>query len=219
MITAKTPEHSSVGQIVFSVLSLLSLAVLLGLALAVPFFYQTETLWYKTGVDKILLRTGQQAGLATLVFLLVQILLSLSGRFSKSFFGVANLMRWHRMNGPVLACLASCHVLLVLAPEGLGNIPIGKKYWPEMTGEGLFLLILLTVAVSHFRAGLKLDYKKWRACHRLLGYVIPVLAVIHVLNVSESFQQGAPRIVLLVLFAAAGLFAVAVKSGRRKAKT
>ncbi|MDR3630539.1 MAG: ferric reductase-like transmembrane domain-containing protein [Desulfocapsaceae bacterium] len=219
MDRAKKSGQGSCRLVPFRLMVVLGFAVLLGGALAVPFQYQTETLWYKTGVDKVLLRTGQQAGLTTLVLLLAQIVLSLRGRFLEGLFGAACLLRWHRFNGPLLACTACCHAILVLAPEGLGNIPMGKKYWPEMVGEGLFILLLATVLLSQFRSRLQLDYKTWRAVHRPLGYLIPVLALIHVLFVSESFAQGAPRAVLLVVFAVLTLFAVLVKTGRWRARS
>lgn len=213
---AMSPAHPSLLKTTYKIMLFLIFSILLGAALALPFLYQTETLWYKTGIDKILLRTGQQAGLAAFVLLLAQIVLSLRGRFFENLFGNAVLIRWHRTNGPVVACLACCHVLLILAPEGLGNIPFGKRYWPEMTGEGLFVLIVITVILSQFRSPLKLDYKKWSALHRPLGYMIPVLALIHALYVSDSFSQGAPRTVLLALFAVLSLYAVLVKAGRGK---
>ncbi len=188
--------------------------VFLGGSLAVPFYFETQTLWYKTGLDKVMLRTGQLAGLFTLVLLVLQIVLALRGRFLQDLFGgVKNTLRWHRTNGLLIAGAALCHVILVLAPDGIGNLPIGAKYWPEMVGEGLFLLLLATVLSSHYRAALRLNYTLWRAVHRPLGYLLLILVLIHVLFVSESFRQGLPRIMLLAVFAGLALLAAVVKRG------
>jgi predicted ferric reductase len=205
---------------IYRVLLICCFWVFLGGALAVPFYYETQTLWYMTGLDKIMLRTGQMAGLCTLVLLVLQIILALRGRFLEDLFGgVKNMLRWHRINGVLIAGAALCHVVLVLAPEGIGNLPIGSKYWPEMVGEGLFLLLLATVLSSHFRAALRLEYSLWRRVHRPLGYLLLVLVLIHVLFVSESFRQGLPRIMLLAIFAGLALLAVVVKAGSRHSKS
>jgi predicted ferric reductase len=195
-------------------LVILGWAVIVAAAFTVPFYYETQTLWYKTGADKVMLRAGQLAGLLALVLLISQIILSLRVRFLEALFGGANLIRWHRANGLLIGCLALSHIILVLAPEGFDNLPIGIKYWPEMVGGGLFLLIFMTVILSHFRSSLKLDYKKWRLMHMPLGYLILVLVLIHVVFVSESFEQGIPRIILLSLFTGLTLLVVIVKTKR-----
>jgi predicted ferric reductase len=214
--SAKTPYSLKIYRVLLTCCFL----VFLGAALAVPFYYETQTLWYKTGLNKVMLRAGQLAGLFTLVLLVLQIILALRGRFFEDLFGdVKNLLRWHRTNGVLIAGAALCHVILVLAPDGISNLPIGTKYWPEMVGEGLFLLLLATVLSSHFRAALRLDYTLWRRVHRPLGYLLLVLVLIHVLFVSESFTQGLPRIILLAVFAGLALLAVVVKRGGRNPKT
>jgi predicted ferric reductase len=145
---------------------------------------------------------GQMAGVVTAILLFVQILLATRGKLLKNLFGIAALMKWHRVNGIVLSILAIIHATLILAPEGLTNLPIGRKYWPEMVGI-LMLCVVLSMAVSsNYREKLRFDYKKWRTLHKLLGYLVIVLLVVHVLFVSESFECTVPRIALLTIFAA-----------------
>lgn len=177
--------------------AVLAAAILLGGALAVPFAYETQTLWYKTGINRIMLRTGQLHGMLALVLLVVQVLLAVRPRFLEKAFGGATLLRWHRTNGVLIALVAIGHVGLVLGPEGWANLPIGGKYWPEMTGGALLLLLLVTAVTSRFRANLHLDFATWRRWHRLAGYLAPLLVGIHVLFVSDSFAQGLPRVLLL----------------------
>jgi len=180
-------------------LALLAAAILLGGALAVPFVYETQTLWYKTGIDRIMLRTGQLHGMLALVLLVLQMLLAVRPRFLERAFGGATLLRWHRTNGVLLALVAIGHVGLVLAPEGWGNLPLGMKYWPEWTGGALLLLLLVTAVTSRFRSNLGLDFAAWRRWHKLAGYLAPVLVGIHVLFVSDSFAQRLPRVLLLAV--------------------
>lgn len=170
-------------------------------ALTIPFVYESQTLWYKVGVDKTFLRVGQLVGLLALASLILQILLGARGAFLEETFGVQALVAWHRTNGVLLCGLAVLHIILVLVPEGIANLPIGAKYWPEMVGGVLFLVICSQAIASLYRQQLGFIYKKWRTVHRALGYLALCLAAVHVLFVADSFAQGVPRISLLVVLA------------------
>ena len=119
---AATPAGSGIKVLVIG-----AFGVLVLLALAVPFVYETQTLWYKTGLNKIMLRAGQMAGLVALVLLFGQIVLALRLHQLEAIFGSARLVRWHQVNGGLIALAALAHVLLILAPEGLTNLPLGKN--------------------------------------------------------------------------------------------
>ncbi len=186
-------------------------------ALSIAFVYESTTLWYKIGMDKTMLRTGQLFGLLTAVQLLFQIILAVRGKSLEELFGVATLMRWHRANGIAISLFAMCHVALVLAPEGITNFPIGKKYWPEMVGVLLFLVILSMAVSSLFRQQLGLVYARWRVVHRVFGYSALVLTTVHVLFVSDSFRESVPKIALASGVTAVIIFVLIVKlKGRRK---
>lgn len=191
------------------------LVVLAG-ALSIPFVYETQTLWYRIGSDKTMLRAAQLAGLLAAILLFVQILLAARGEFLKRLFGVAVLMRRHRTNGILLSLLALGHAILVLAPEGLTNLPIGKKHWPEMVGMLLLTVVLFMAISAHFREKLALDYTRWRAMHKLLGYFTMPLVAVHVLFVCESFEHALPRLGLIaLLFGVAGAVGVGKKEMRQ----
>lgn len=179
-------------------LMIIGILLVLVAALAVPFLFPTETLWYKAGADKLMLLTAQMAGVLALVLLVVQILLALRPKALEQVVGPANLLRWHRLNGVVVVACALVHVVLVLAPEGLANLPLGWKFWPELLGGVTLFSLLTTVALSLWRSALPLSYLHWRLLHRCIGYLLPALLTAHVLFVSESFADGPPRVVLLV---------------------
>ncbi len=185
--------------------------ILLSVVLAIPTSFETTTLWYKTGIDKTMLTAAQYLGLAALSLLYLQVILSLKGAFLSSVFGTAALMRYHRINALLILGLAAAHVLLVLIPEGLANLPMGKKFWPEMVGAGLFALIAVLVVISYFRRRLRLPFPVWRGVHKPAGYLALLLVTIHVLFVSESFEQPLPRISLLSFFALTVIGTVVVK--------
>ena len=167
-------------------------------ALSVPFLYESQTLWYKIGLDKTILRGGQFAGMFALVLLFSQVALAVGGPFLTQAFGLKNIMSWHRANGVLILFFAALHVLLILVPEGLANLPIGKKFWPEMVGSLLLWLLVAIVIASRYREKLKLDYRRWRSIHKPLGYSTVLLVLVHVLYVSESFSGGMPRSLLLL---------------------
>ena len=158
-------------------------------AVAVPFYFESMTLWYKVGFNKTLLRIGQLAGMVALVAIFFQIVLAVRGPVLEALFEVRYLVRLHTINGIAIVSLAFLHVLLVLVPEGLQNLPIGKKFWPEMVGALLLFIMLLTTLVSTFRKQMKLDYRRWNVLHKILGYLSLVLLIIHVLFVSDSFEN------------------------------
>jgi len=174
--------------------------VFVAVVLAVPSYFETTTLWYKTGIDRNMLITGQHLGLLALVLLYLQIVLGLQGNFLSRLFGTVNLVRMHKLNALLIVSLAAAHILLVLIPEGLANLPIGKKFWPEMVGAGLFVIIAVMVASSYFRRHLHLPFRIWRIIHKPAGYLALLLVTIHVLFVSESFEQFIPKISLVTLF-------------------
>jgi predicted ferric reductase len=113
-------------------------------ALMVPFAYPTQTLWYKTGMDKILLIAGQLMGLLAMVLLGGQIVLALRPIFLERLFGAALLMRWHRGNGVLATGLAFGHALLVLIPADRLDVLAGNDgscgFTPSAGDNGDFAL-------------------------------------------------------------------------------
>ena len=176
-------------------------AVAVVATLSVAFVYESQTLWYKVGIDKPILRTGQMAGLLAIVFIFVQVLLGARVKLLEDIFGPAILMRCHRANGLLVCFLAITHASLVLVTEGMANLPIGWKFWPEMVGGFLLLMILTLTFSSQFRQQLGFAYTRWRIAHRLLGYLALVLVTVHVLFASDSFSRNVPKTVLLVAVA------------------
>lgn len=187
----------------------LFISVVVG-ALFIPFVYESQTLWYKVGLDKTLLRAGKIAGLLAAILLFVQLLLGSRGKYLEELFGVAAVVKWHRANGVIVLVLALCHVTLVLIPEGIANLPIGLKFWPEMVGAALLLILFSIVVTSYLRQQLKFVYTRWRTFHRLFGYSALVLIGVHIFFVSESFKQAVPRtsLIIVVLAVCAVIFRV-----------
>ena len=88
-----------------------------------------------------------------------------------------------------------------------------------MVGAALFVIIAALVASSYYRPQLRLPFAAWRAIHKPAGYLALLLVTIHVLFVSESFEQPVPRISLLIVFTLTVIGAAVVKfRARRRAR-
>jgi predicted ferric reductase len=199
---------------IYRTLLIVLLFLIIGGGLSIPFVYESQTLWYKIGIDKTMLQGGKMAGLVAAILLFVQILLATRGKLLKDLFGIAALMRWHRFNGVIISILAVGHAILILMPEGLTNLPIGKKYWPEMVGMLMLCIVLFMSVSSSFREKLRMDYKRWRTHHKRLGYLIVILLGVHVLFVSESFEHTVPRMALLTILASVVVAVVLTKKNK-----
>lgn len=176
------------------------LILLIGASATVPFLWESKTLWYKFGFDKTLLQGGKIAGLTASVLLLVQIILVQHLTFLERIFGLDHLISLHRKNGFLILCLVMLHIGLVLVPEGIDNLPIGWKFWPELVGAAVFLLLVPLVLTAALRK--KLPYHIWLKFHRPTGYLLCVGILVHILYVSDSFDNTVPRYTLLSLFTA-----------------
>lgn len=179
--------------------------------MAVPGYYGTTTLWYKTGFDKTMLLAGQYCGLTTLILIYLQVVIALRGSVLGRIFGETNLIRCHRISGVIIVVAAISHVLLVLVPEGISNLPVGWKFWPEMIGAALLLIIVILTLTSQLRHRLNMSYNTWRIIHKPAGYIALLLVTIHALFVSESFEHTGPRISITVLFLLVAVMATAAK--------
>ncbi len=170
------------------------LLVAAGTGIALPFAYESTTMWYKIGLDKTLLRAGKICGLLTVTLICAQSIIGLKPNLLEQSFGAPSLLRWHRRGAALIVLLAVLHVLLILVPEGLKNLPIGYKFWPEMIGGGLLTILIIQVGYSWARERWRLAYQRWRTIHRYLAWCILLLAPVHLLFVSETFSQIVPRL-------------------------
>ncbi|MFN2353614.1 MAG: ferric reductase-like transmembrane domain-containing protein [Desulfopila sp.] len=202
----------------YAIAVFIALFFVLALAATIPFIWESKSLWYKIGFDKTLLQTGKVAGICAAVLCFCQILLALRLKFLDRIFGLDRVYIIHKYNGTLVLSLIALHFVLVVLPEGLNNLPIGWKFWPEMLGAALFVTLGLVVAGAFLRRTI-LPYHLWRMLHRPLGYAIAAGIAIHVFNVSDSFTQGVPHYGLWGLIVTLVLTTVVVKVSAYRRKT
>jgi predicted ferric reductase len=186
------------GSIVFLMI------VLTAGALAIPFVFESPSMWYKIGIDKGLLRAGKVLGIFAGLLVLLQ--LPLAGRLKilDRLFSLPGLVRQHRYHAWTIALMALLHPVFVSIPEDRLLIPLEMRYWPEWIGVALLALIVLQFATSQWRKRLKIAFHSWMRFHRVAGFLAAALLIVHVLYVSETFEtEGLPRTAVLI---AAGSF-------------
>ena len=197
------------GMLVKSAAVVLSLAGL-GAGICVPFFFESQSLYYKFGLDKALLQWGKAAGLAAAVLMVYQIVFVSRFRILETHFTRKRLWAAHKTCGKLIALLVTLHPVLILGSDGFAFFPLEKRYWPEFSGIFLWVLILGIVGVSVFQNKLPVSYKTWQALHRTGVLVAVYLVFIHAGFVSESFGSGFPGAGLFLAAGIAGMLFVRI---------
>lgn len=176
----------------------LSAVLILAGLWSLPFLYESPSMFYKFGVDKILLRTGKIVGLTAAFLLLLQLLLAGRFKWLDRLFSLPGLYRVHRINAYCLGLLVLIHPVLIFIPDKTWMIPFESRYWPEWVGAALLLVIAGQVVISRWRRFFIKAYQKWQLTHRILGILAMGLVFVHILYVSETFEHpGLPRTLIL----------------------
>jgi predicted ferric reductase len=187
------------------IICILSVLGLLATVSSVPFVFESRSILYKLGSDKTFLRTGKIIGIIAATLLLLQLSLSSRIKLLDNIFALNRLYLFHRVNAVVVAVLAVVHPLLVFAPEDISSIPVELKYWPEVLGAFLLLLIWLITASGLWRLFLDFSFHRWWLFHRIAAFAAVVMLIFHVLSGSETFESGLPR---LIVFLTASIYAI-----------
>jgi predicted ferric reductase len=202
----------------FAGIIILMVVVLISGAISIAFLYESPSIKYKFGWDKVMLRTGKVIGLAAGVLLLLQ--LPIAGRIKlfDRIFSLPGLYKIHRINGYIIGLLIVLHPILVTLPEDRFMIPLEARYWPEWIGVGLLLAVLGQITMGRWRTVLIKHYPRWLLMHRLMGSAIPALLIIHLLYVSETFEyDGLPRNSTIIAVVITVILWIAIRGQRLQA--
>ena len=176
---------------------LVVVALILG-AISFAFLYESPSIRYKFGWDKTMLRTGKIVGLTACVLLFLQLPVAGRIKFLDHILSLPRLYNIHRINGIVIGVLVLMHPILVTLPENRFMVPLEMRYWPEWVGVVLLAALLVQITVGIWRTVLIKRYPQWLFFHRIIGWTILALLLIHLLYVSETFEHdGLPRAVAL----------------------
>lgn len=171
-----------------------------------PFYFESPSIYYKTGMDKWMLRAGKILGIYAAILMCFQLILISRFPGLDKIWGLKTLFQYHRINGLILLFLAMAHPVLILGADHFVFFPFELKYWPEFIGILLLVILAFFVMISHWQKKLGIGYKAWRVLHKLIAPVIIGLMLVHVFNVSRTFESGIPFFSLV----AVGLTAAAL---------
>lgn len=166
-------------------------------ACAIPFFFESPSIFYKTGLEKIMLRTGKVLGIAALVLMVYQLMFISRFPWLEKLFGMKGFYRAHRLNGRIILGAVLAHPILILGADHFVFFSLEQKYWPEFTGVLLLVLLAFFIGISIFYNKVGIAYKTWRTMHKAVAPLIFILLFIHVFYVSRTFESGIPLYFLI----------------------
>ena len=189
----------------FGLLFGLILLFILAGAASVPFFFESSSILYKFGVDRILLLTGQVLGLVAGCLLLIQVILTARLKVMDRVLGLDCLFRYHRLCGIILAAMVIIHPITIFIADDRISIPLQWRYWPEFVGLFLMLLIIIMVVTSYWRIGLRLAFHRWWSIHRWAAIIAVIAFGVHGLSVNDTFAQRLPQVLAIGALILCGL--------------
>jgi len=180
---------------------LLTLAMLLLAAgWTVPYQFESSSILYKFGFQKVLLRSGKIVGITVALLLFYQILLASRFKFLERIYSQKRLLASHRVNGFLITLLVLVHPILIKASENFTVYLFESKYYPEFIGIGLLFVILIVSMLAFFKGRITISHGKWLVLHRLGATMVLLILPLHVLWVSDTFKEGLPRNAALGIF-------------------
>ena len=165
----------------------------------IPFYFESPSIFYKTGGDKFLLRSGKILGIFASILLMVQLFFVSNLKLMKDNVGLKKLYKYHKFNGVILLSLALIHPVFILGAEHFVFFPVEYKYWPELAGGLLISVLFIFVVISYGQKKMGIPYKTWKVIHKLSAPILFVLLFMHVFNVSRTFESGVPFYALCFL--------------------
>ena len=166
----------------------------------VPYQFESSSILYKFGLEKVLLRSGKIVGITVTLLVFYQVLLVSRLKFLEQIFTQKILLVLHRFNGFLLTLLVLAHPLLIKASENFTAYMFESKYYPEFVGIGLLLIILTVSVLAFFKERIGLKYGNWLLSQRLGATLILLILPLHILWVSDTFKGDLPRNAALVTF-------------------
>lgn len=204
--TGLTPMRPAV-RLLLAVTVITVVVAILAAILTIPFLFESQTMYYKFGWKKAMLRAGKMVGLAAAFLIFIQLALAGRLKWLDRIFSLPALYAAHRFVAYTIITLVALHPVLVFAPDSMYMIPLEGRYWPEWVGAGALLLIVLQFGFSRWRQKIFKAYQKWLLVHRIGGFAALAMITLHVLYVSETFEQsGIPRNLLVI--SASGIVAL-----------
>lgn len=141
-------------------------------------------------------------GLLGLMVIITSFILAARYQWIARPFGLDAVLLFHRR----MAIVGFAFILLHIALMAAGHIQLLTRLWLPWNiqlGRVAILLLITQIVVSIYRAGLKVEYEKWRITHRLIGLGVLLFAFFHAFFSSHAFSPWPLRLVVIPLAIAA----------------
>lgn len=159
-----------------------------------------------------LVEVGVALGAVGLSIMAFQFALVSRTRAAAAAFGEDALLQFHRQIGLVaLACVWLHPLLLVasdFAPLAWMIAPVGNIPWAAQSGTLSAYALTALIALSVWRARLRLAYEWWQATHALLAIAAVALGMVHMLAMGGYANNTGVRLVWAVYLILLGGLAV-----------
>ncbi len=164
-------------------------------AMSIPFLFESLSIEYKSGLPRTLLRGGKLVGMIAALLLMVQLLLVTRIKSLNQMVAMDRLIAIHKANGIAIALLALVHPLLIFAPEEITTLPLEMAFWPEIIGAILLMGLFYMTASALYKKELEFPFNFWMGAHKIGGPLLLSILFTHLLFSSETFEEGAPRLI------------------------
>jgi len=168
--------------------------VLVSLGLILPILFESQSLYYKFGLEKAMLQWGKIAGVLALILMVYQVVLVSRFLFLEKYISLKRLFSIHKTIGVFMVLLVIVHPLLILGADGFGFFPFELRYWPEFLGIFLMVLVLSVAGLALWYKALNIPVRLRRRLHRMGTPAMVTLALVHAGWVSETFDIVLPGI-------------------------
>ncbi len=188
-----TPSRQISAPTLISLYALAALSPLL-LSLLIPL----------RGHGPLLHTVGSSLGLVGFALILMHFVLTARLKWTEKPVGLDLLYQFHRSMAILSFLLILAHPLALAASRGHWSLLYSlSEDWYIILGRVVLLVLTAQVLLAIFRAGLKLEYQKWKLLHNGFAALVLVGGFVHTLYASGDSKSLAMRVLWSVLFTTA----------------
>jgi hypothetical protein len=129
---------------------ILFFVLILGIACTIPYYFESPSMYYKTGIDKLLLRSGKILGISATILIFYQLVFISRFATLEKVFKMKSLFRSHRTNGLIIMAAAVIHPILILGADHFVFFPF-ESGTPFYALTFIFSLSLILIVRKYLK--------------------------------------------------------------------
>ena len=147
---------------------------------------------------------GSSLGLAGFALILMHFVLTARLRWAEKPVGLDLLYQFHRSMAILSFLLIAAHPLFLAGSRRHWSLLYSlSEDWYVILGRVVLLVLTAQVLLAIFRAGLKLEYQKWKLLHNGFAAIVLAGGFVHTLYAGGDMKSFVMRVLWSVLFTAA----------------